>query len=355
MTNFDEKIKSYAANEQVQTPEGFDERIDSLLENILEKGVRRSFRGKMFRPSFIAAVIGSIIILIGGAVYASGVISSYDVGWDGKIVKTNYEEEYKIYPLAEGYVQESADEKAFRQVRNDGEVIRVLDATKDGKFRISTSQTGIIETCSSINELKELLRNSKLKRLKLPSYIPVGYTLDSISILFYLSPDYVDENMPPTQSVISENGNLMQTFKFPDIYKKYIGSYQLTLRNGDKGCIDIIGRFEENFDVVTFGVSPNGKVSNPKIQGFNKTIFYSDLYEDNGSTTNSSIMAVLQKMDAVRFLTASELDMKNPSIERYKSRDYTFKNIRYDVIATNDDSINEEEAVKIIESLSDVE
>ena len=78
MTDFDDMVKSYAKNEHIQTPEGFEARIDLAAERISKGKIKPSFKTKMMKPSFAAAVIAVCVLTLSGAVFAANVLSSSD-------------------------------------------------------------------------------------------------------------------------------------------------------------------------------------------------------------------------------------------------------------------------------------
>jgi len=78
MTDFDDKVKSYARAERVQTPEGFEARMDSRAEAITRSKAKPGFKVKMLKPSFAAAVIAICVLLLSGAVFAVNVLSAKD-------------------------------------------------------------------------------------------------------------------------------------------------------------------------------------------------------------------------------------------------------------------------------------
>jgi len=78
MTDFDDMVKSYARTERVQTPEGFEARIDSRAEAIKRSKAKPGFKLKMLKPSFAAAVIAICVLMLSGAVFAANVLSSKD-------------------------------------------------------------------------------------------------------------------------------------------------------------------------------------------------------------------------------------------------------------------------------------
>ncbi len=355
MTDLDKKIKEYAKQEQMLVPEGFEKRIDNVIDNISKKGIRLGLGSKMLKPSFIAATISMCLLLACGVVYASGIISRFDVDWNGSKIRTYNDEERPNtpYPMAEGYVPESADEYAFRQIENQGEIRRIGSIQKDGLFS-ERFASGINGKINSISELQKLLREADVPLLKLPSYIPKGYQLETIRVSYYLSPKLIDPYMAPTEVLLSKNGNQMQIFKLPDGYKKYVDSYQITLKNSNGSYLDIIGDFSENYDSTTFNIMPNTTVSNPVISGFPKSIYFSNSLKDGDSTIISTIISVEQKMDAVQAYSVDELDYNNRE-KKAKPAANTYNNIFYQITATNDLNINESEMVQMINSLNAVQ
>ncbi len=350
MIDFDKELKNYAKREPMLVPTGFEERMDHLINQISKKGEKRGFRYKMLKPSFVAATIGACIVLASGIAYASGIISGFDVDWYGNKIRAYNDEERPSapYAMAEGYVPESADEYAFRHIQNEGELRRIGRIEKNGFFS-ERSATGLNGNVETLDELQKLLSEADVSLLKVPSYIPEGYGLEAIQVSYYLSPKLIDPYMAPSAVSISKNGNQMQVFTMPDGYKKYIDSYQITLKNSSGSYLDMIGNFDTNLD-MTFNVRPDTVVRNPTINGFPKAIYYTNAIKEGETTILSTILTVEQKMEAVEAYAEDNLDYSNsgkcdkPSVNRYT-------HIQYQVIATNNPKIDEVEMTRIIDSL----
>lgn len=350
MRDLDRKLKDIARNEQINTPEGFGERIENLAKSLSSKNIKPSFKTRMLRPSFAAAVIAATLLAIGGVVYASGIIASLSIGWDGQTLRTNYEEAQPQYPSYD-FIPESADEYDFRQIRTAGEVRRICSLDKNSIFH-DTYNSGIIVEANTVDELRTLLSNGKASEIKLPSYIPEGYQLDSLLVLSYLSPDYIDPNIQPDSIKTSENGNQMQIFTLPEEYKNHIMQYQLSLKNSEGSILDIACWLEENYDTESFDISPKGTINNPKVSGFNKAIYISDSSEDSGKIVNHSYLAAQRRIDAIPFYSIDKLGYGNGSLKPSKPVTNSFKNVRYQVTVNNNVGINENELIKIIDSLN---
>lgn len=352
MNDFDEKIKNYAKQEHIQTPEGFEERIDNIIDNISKQKNTPRFHTKTIKPAMIAAVMGICILFVGGVVYASGIISSLEYNWSGKVIDTIYEENNQNIPFtfSDDYVPESADEYAFRQGTNNGELRRGGRVREDGCFYQTWSSSGTTDDLNSVEELQMILKEADVPLLKLPTYIPSGYSVDSISVSYYLSPEITDPYMLPAEVWNSENGNEMQLFKLPEGYKNYVGHYHIRFINETDSCLDIFGLFNETYEKTVFDVSPSGKVTVPSIDGYDKSIIVSDYYTEDDKIHTNSYIAVEQKMEDIEFYDSSilgygrqnKIDEPVPDI---------YNNIRYHFYVSNNSNIDETELIKIVESL----
>jgi len=78
MTDFDEMVKGYARTERVQAPERYEARMDRKIEEVIMSKAKPGFKMKMMKPSFLAAVIATCILMLGGAVFATNVLSNMD-------------------------------------------------------------------------------------------------------------------------------------------------------------------------------------------------------------------------------------------------------------------------------------
>jgi hypothetical protein len=350
MMDFDKMIIGYAKTEHVQAPIGFEARIDQEAERISKRNIKPGFRTKMLRPSYAAAVISICILIISGVAYASGILSRIDVGWNGKTVREYYQEEPRAYTKSADFVEESADEYAFRQEKKADELKRIGKTDESGQFN-ATFCSGLITTLGTLDELKAQISGSISLNLKLPSFVPAGYELESVKAGYYLSADYIDINMPPTDVSVSENGRQMQAFKLPEAYKNHVYYYQLTYKNSVDNRIDIIGNYEESILESTFGVTPNAEVSHPLINGFQKSIYYSDSYAEGDTMYTNTNFVVSQETKAIEAYSGFVLDFKNSGAKGSKPEIFSYDSIRYQIYVTGDKNIGEAELVRIVESL----
>ncbi len=351
MTNFDDKLKSIAKRETIQTPEGFEKRMDAVIDSIpKQKNIGRFSMG--VRRAMIAAVIVVSMVLAGGVVYASGIISFFSYNWDGTVNDIVYEENATKTPItfSQDYVPESDDEYAFRQDIKSGEIRRIGQVREDGLFYQRGSSSGTSDRFESLGELQNVLKDAELPLLKTPTYLPPEYSINFIDVNYYLSPDIIDPYMTPSDMSISKNGNEMQIFKIPEAYKKYVAHYHISLVNKDGNYLDIFAHFNQAYEKTEFDVSPEGSVTSLNIDGYEHCVYVSDSYTDNDKTYTNSYIAAEEEMDDVGFYEADMLDY-NRSTAKDKPEPRIYDNIRYQFYVSNDTNIDESEMLKIIESL----
>jgi len=253
-------------------------------------------------------------------------------------------------------VTEGKDEWDFLYARpGDSTFRRVVNEDTTGNyFLVYTRDISVIEDkVESLNKLESLLIEADATPLRLPAYIPDGYEYYEAQIWYYLSPNYYDPNMPPTEVQISENGNKMQVFQLPESHREYICSYSLMLTNSDNnqntGSIIINSSYVSTPSFTLEHITDN-EINKHTLDGFDETIHFIRLPQ-NGQDPYS-VIAAWKEIPPVEYYDQNSLPLYYSDPKGKKTNPSTFSHTSYQIEAFLDSNINEDELLKMIKSIN---
>ena len=133
---------------------------------------------------------------------------------------------------------------------------QVLDENEWNVYTYSKTENGFRSRkndypISDENELKDLLEKAD-SELKVPSYIPDGYTFESANLSYYLTKDMLDGLTAEEKE--DEEGNIEYQYMLPDDVLTQVDGFDITYRNESGEEISIWVRYVENMEMETDGV-----------------------------------------------------------------------------------------------------
>ena len=189
---------------------------------------------------------------------------------------------------------------------------RVLEESAWNIYTYSKTENGFRSTMydypvSDENELKDLLEKAD-SELKVPSYIPDGYTFESASLSYYLTKDMLDGLTAEEKE--DEDGNIEYQYTLPDDVLTQVDGFDITYRNESGEEISIWVRYVENMEMGTDGVEKFQETESANYEVSRTGILYekymgeffrkaSPIYEytGNGDRTLSCIFVEISMSD----------------------------------------------------------
>lgn len=133
---------------------------------------------------------------------------------------------------------------------------RVLEESAWNVYTYSKTENGFRSTkndypVSDENELKDLLENAD-SELKVPSYIPDGYTFESANLSYYLTKDMLERLTAEEKE--GKDGNIEYQYSLPDDVLTQVDGYDITYRNESGEEIFICVNYVESMEMGTDGI-----------------------------------------------------------------------------------------------------
>jgi len=254
-------------------------------------------------------------------------------GWDGRVINVTDMSLPTEFEELE-YWQPTAEERDFLENQQIDEIRRIHWYDSDDGTPLF--YYGFWTYLDTIEELRDITKNTVDSSLKLPEYIPSGYSIESIRFAYAVN-DEILKTMP-YEVIISERGNEMHIFRLSEDNRENTWGYIISCINEAGGKLDIVGEyFVREYMGRIHGFAHafmNSNVSVLEIDGFDRAIMVI-MADDERAAINTP------------HWRRDQVQICNFIATGYGNEEYTF-------YVMDDSNIGENEMIKLVENLAPV-
>lgn len=250
---------------------------DRLLQDAIEKGVRRASRSLPIRRT--ALVVAVLLALSIGTVAVSVTLGF--IGWDGN----PKEERHGAAPETTVPPDNSATQ---RQAQIDARMDALMETKPAGEYWRITWQDGTGERgpvgfpTASVDTLEAGVRAVRAAGLRIPDTAPEGFHFASLELGFYFTQEDIDQTVLLSEETLADRMTLKR-YAPPESIQDQITSYRMVFAD-DQGHELVLDaeRLSATME-YSFGVQEGGTYEVVAVKGMDHALAYEHVGLDTAS------------------------------------------------------------------------